>query len=267
MASSAKKLPSVDVVLVGFGWTGGDPRPGTDRRRPQRAGARARRLARHLDGFRGRPSHRTSCATCGGTHLFEEPARETLTFRNDPSQTALPMRQLGSFLPGTGVGGAGVHWNGQTWRFLPTDFQSRAATTSSATAQACRDDMTVQDWGITYDELEPYYDQFEYLCGIGGKAGNLKGQIQPGGNPFEGARSRDYPNPPLDMVYGADAVCKRRRRNSATTRSRARPPTCRGPIPTRSACSSGPAPIAASARNSAAATIPRPARRPRSCRC
>ena len=62
--------------------------------------------------------------------------------------------------------------------------------------------MTVQDWGVTYDELEPYYDKFEYLCGISGKAGNLKGQIQPGGNPFEGARTRDYPNPPLDMVYG-----------------------------------------------------------------
>ena len=36
-----------------------------------------------------------------------------------PDQTALPMRQLGSFLPGDRLGGAGVHWNGQTWRFLP----------------------------------------------------------------------------------------------------------------------------------------------------
>ena len=62
--------------------------------------------------------------------------------------------------------------------------------------------MTIQDWGVTYDELEPYYDKFEYLCGISGKAGNLKGQIQDGGNPFEGPRSRDYPNPPLEMVYG-----------------------------------------------------------------
>ena len=54
--------------------------------------------------------------------LFQQPAHETLTFRNSPSETALPMRQLGSFLPGTGVGGAGIHWNGMTWRFLPTDF-------------------------------------------------------------------------------------------------------------------------------------------------
>ncbi len=53
--------------------------------------------------------------------------------------------------------------------------------------------MTIQDWGITYDELEPYYDKFEYMAGIAGKAGNLKGQLIPGGNVFEGPRSREYP--------------------------------------------------------------------------
>ena len=49
--------------------------------------------------------------------------------RNNPSQTALPIRKWGSFLPGNGVGGAGVHWNGQTWRFLPTIFASAATST------------------------------------------------------------------------------------------------------------------------------------------
>ena len=37
-------------------------------------------------------------------------------------------------------------------------------------------DMKPQDWGVSYDELEPYYDKFEFLCGICGKAGNLRGQ-------------------------------------------------------------------------------------------
>ena len=55
---------------------------------------------------------------------------------------------------------------------------------------------------MTYEELEPYYDKFEYLLGVSGKAGNIKGQIQPGGNPFEGPRSREYPNPPLTRSYG-----------------------------------------------------------------
>ena len=57
-------------------------------------------------------------------HLFENVAHDTLTFRNRADEIALPMRRLGSFLPGTGVGGAGVHWNGQVWRFLPSDFKA-----------------------------------------------------------------------------------------------------------------------------------------------
>ena len=38
--------------------------------------------------------------------------------------------------------------------------------------------MTIQDYGVTYDELEPHYDTFEYLCGTSGTAGNLRGQIR-----------------------------------------------------------------------------------------
>ena len=38
-------------------------------------------------------------------------------------------------------------------------------------------------------------------CGVCGKAGNIKGQIQPGGNPFEAPRAREYPNPPMKETY------------------------------------------------------------------
>jgi gluconate 2-dehydrogenase alpha chain len=112
-------------------------------------------------------------------HLFEEPHRETLTFRNSRDQTALPMRELGSFLPGVGVGGSGIHWNGQTFRFLPYDFEIRSKTQQRYGKRAIAADVPLQDWGVTYDELEPYFDRFEYLCGIAGQAGNLRGKIQP----------------------------------------------------------------------------------------
>lgn len=59
----------------------------------------------------------------------------------------------------------------------------------------------MQDWGVTYAELEPYFDRFEYCAGISGKAGNLRGVIQDGGNPFEGPRAREYPTPPMPMTY------------------------------------------------------------------
>lgn len=195
----ARKLPSVDAVLVGFGWTGAIlGQELTD------AGLNVVALERG--------SWRDTSSDFAVTFaqdelryyfrraLFQEPARETLTFRNDVSQTALPMRHLGSFLPGTGVGGAGIHWNGQTWRFLPSDFVAQSHNTERYGALA--EEMTIQDWGVTYDDLEPHYDTFEYLCGISGTAGNLKGEKRPGGNPFEGPRSRDYPNPPMEMVYG-----------------------------------------------------------------
>ncbi len=95
--------------------------------------------------------------------------------RNTPDQLALPIRRWGSFLPGNGVGGAGVHWNGQTWRFLPNDFKLRSNTVARYGESALPQGHQIQDWPVTYEELEPYYDRFEYLCGISGKAGNLKG--------------------------------------------------------------------------------------------
>ncbi|GIW03840.1 MAG: hypothetical protein KatS3mg059_0460 [Thermomicrobiales bacterium] len=62
----------------------------------------------------------------------------------------------------------------------------------------------IQDWPITYEELEPYYDAWEYDIGVSGKAGNIQGQIQEGGNPFEGPRQREYPLPPLAQSIAAD---------------------------------------------------------------
>ncbi len=133
--------------------------------------------------------------------LFQNLSRETLTFRNSLNQTALPIRELGSFKPGECVGGAGAHWACRARRFLPWDFETRSRTLERYGQQQMPEDCTSQDWGITYDELEPYYDQFEHLYGVGGKAGNLNGEIQPGGNPFEGARTREYPNPPTERTH------------------------------------------------------------------
>src|SRR5262249_3401283 len=40
------------------------------------------------------------------------------------------------------------------------------------------------------------------------KAGNIKGQIQAGGNPFEGQRSREYPTPPQKQPYAPTLFAK-----------------------------------------------------------
>jgi gluconate 2-dehydrogenase alpha chain len=190
------KLRSADIVIVGLGWTGGI-------------------LAKELADTglsivvleRGAPRDTNPDFMYPTVHdelryaqrheLMQNVSRETLTFRNTASEIALPMRQLGSFLPGEGVGGAGVHWNGATWRWLPWDQEPLKLTLARYGRAAIPLDMNLQDWGLSYDELEPHYDKFEFLCGISGKAGNLRGEKIAGGNVFEGPRQREYPNPPM----------------------------------------------------------------------
>ena len=196
----ATKLKPVDVVTVGVGLTGT-----ILAKELTEAGLKVVGLER--GGYRDThpdfdlPNAHDELKYQRRHELMQDLSRETLTFRNSASETALPMRQLGSFLPGEGVGGAAVHWNGQTWRFLPWDFETRSRTIARYGNDALAADCTSQDWGVTYDELEPHFDMFERLYGVCGKAGNLKGKIVPGGNPFEGPRSREYPNPPSRESY------------------------------------------------------------------
>lgn len=196
-----KQRPRVDVVLIGFGWTGA-----MYAEKLTAAGLEVLALERGP----WRDTHSDFATTFAQDELryywrhamFQEASQETLTFRNNSAQTALPMRRWGSFLPGNGVGGAGVHWNGQTYRFLPSDFVARSH--NEERYGPLPPDMTVQDYGVTYDELEPHFDHFDKICGIGGQAGNLRGEILPGGNPFEGPRSDHYPNPPMQMTFSQD---------------------------------------------------------------
>src|SRR5205085_7891972 len=62
------------------------------------------------------PSIRDELKYSSRHELFQDTALETVTLRHDTRETALPIRRLGSFLPGMNVGGAGSHWNGATWR-------------------------------------------------------------------------------------------------------------------------------------------------------
>ncbi len=135
--------------------------------------------------------------------LMVDLSRETWTWRPNMKAPSLPIRQFGSFHPGRGLGGASVHWTAQLWRFLPADFQHLSHNVERYGEDKIPEGMTIQDWPITYDELEPYYDAFEYDIGASGQAGNLNGKIIEGGNPFEAPRSRPYPLPPNPVsIYG-----------------------------------------------------------------
>ncbi|MGH6829373.1 MAG: GMC family oxidoreductase [Rhizomicrobium sp.] len=197
----ARLLPRKDVAIMGLGWTGSIlaqqlTDAGLDvvaiERGPWRDTATDFNIGYMPDELR----------FAVRKDLFLTPAQEAMTMRNNPSETALPMRDYGSFLPGVGVGGAGVHWNGFVWRFFPDNFELKTRLARRYGARRIAH-LQLEDWGVSYDELEHCYDAFEYLCGISGKAGNLKGVLAEGGNPFEGERQREYPLPPLTMPYSS----------------------------------------------------------------
>ena len=179
----AKVLKEVDAVIIGLGWTGG-----ILAKELSEAGLKVVALERGAmrtpEQDFSVPRIRDELRYSSRNDLMMNTMRDTLTIRNNVSQDALPMRRMGSFLPGEGVGGAGAHWNGVTWRWNDTEFKIRSRYEERYGKKFIPDDMTIQDWGITYAELEPFYEKFEYTAGVSGKAGNLKGQIQDGGNPF-----------------------------------------------------------------------------------
>ncbi|HUI95026.1 MAG TPA: GMC family oxidoreductase [Xanthobacteraceae bacterium] len=197
----ATKLKEVDAVMVGMGWTGA-----IMARELTKAGLNVVGLERGADRI---PKEeftltqlRDELRYVRRLELMQDNSLDTITFRNEPDELALPIRRFGAFLPGEGVGGSGIHWGGLHWRFLPTDFRIRSALGEKYGAKAIPDDMTIADWPVSYAELEPHYDRFDKLCGASGQAGNLRGRTVAGGNPFEGPRSDDYPNKPIKTGLG-----------------------------------------------------------------
>ena len=175
-------LDKVDVVTVGVGWTGGIIAAECAKEGLKVVGLERGRERGTEDFSIVHDEFRYAVRY----ELMQDLSKETVTFRNRRNQRALPMRQMGSFLLGEGLGGSGTHWNGQNWRFLPYDFQIKTMTEQKY-GNKLSADYLLQDWGITYDELEPYFDRFEKTAGISGEDKN----------PFWGKRSNDYPTPPM----------------------------------------------------------------------
>ncbi|MBM3761844.1 MAG: GMC family oxidoreductase [Acidobacteria bacterium] len=181
-------LAAVDVVIIGGGWSG----------MLMAKELAAKSSSRIVVLERGKPRNPKEYIEGMDEldyalryRMMQDVAKETVTFRNEVKQKALPIRQFGSFLPGDGVGGAGEHWNGMTPRFLPDVFEMHKTTVEKYGKKRLPAGSTVQDWGITYKEIEPYYLKAEQLLGISGLAGN----------PMTGPRSGPFPTPPLKQTY------------------------------------------------------------------
>jgi gluconate 2-dehydrogenase alpha chain len=195
----ARRARPVDAVIIGYGWTGAImAKTLTDaglsvvalERGPARDTSPDFEYPRIVDELKH--------AIRG--ELWQPLAKETVTVRHGIADVAVPYRRYGSFVLGNGVGGAGVHWNGQLWRASPEDLRLRSRLEERYGKDVIPEDMTIQDYPVSFEELEPHFDHFEKVCGVSGTAGNLRGEIKPGGNPFEGRRSDEFPTPPLPAI-------------------------------------------------------------------
>ena len=179
----AKKLDKVNVVIVGSGWAGGIPAAELSK-----AGYKVvcleRGKERSTQDFIGA---KDELRYTRRYELAQDLTKQTLTFRNTLDEKALPIRvHYGYPIYDEGTGGTSVHWSGWSYRWLPFDFEIRSKIIEKYGEDRIPKDMTIQDWGITYEEIEPYYDKFEKTAGISGEE-----------NPLGPKRSDDYPNPPM----------------------------------------------------------------------
>jgi len=190
----ARTDPKKDVVIVGLGWTGSImgmelAQEGLEvlalERGPERDTMPDFQYPKVIDELKY------------GSRLgfMQKLSQSTLTIRRTQNERALPYRVLGAFFPGDGVGGAGMHWNGTTWRAQAEKYGERFGR------QIIPEDMLLQDYPVTYAELEPFFERFEQVAGVSGQAGNLNGKLIPGGNPFEAPRKHHYPMPAMPQTY------------------------------------------------------------------
>jgi gluconate 2-dehydrogenase alpha chain len=121
--------------------------------------------------------------------------REVPTHRANASAPYSPRPAIHPMM--NAVGGTSLHYWAQSWRLSPWDFAVVSEIRKRYGASRIPAGSTVEDWPFGLDQIEPYYDVVERELGVSGKAGNIAGRIDVRGNIFEGARSREYPMPPL----------------------------------------------------------------------
>src|SRR5690625_3135346 len=178
-----KTLDKVDVVVVGTGWSGGIVSAEL-----AKAGYQVVALERGEEkSTQDYIGVKDELRFTNRFEMMQDLSHETVTSRNTMDETALPVRTKQELMVGTDLGGGSVHWSGAVYRYLPYDFEIYSKTVEKYGKDKIPDGMTIQDWGITYDEMDKYYDQFEKTAGI-------SGEQDP--NPNSPKHSNDYPNPP-----------------------------------------------------------------------
>jgi choline dehydrogenase-like flavoprotein len=79
------------------------------------------------------------------------------------------------------VGGGTLSYGAMAWRYMEKDFRMRST-------YGAPEGSTLEDWPISYDDLEPYYEKAEWEIGVSGDVSR---------NIFAAPRRKPLPMPPL----------------------------------------------------------------------
>ena len=82
------------------------------------------------------------------------------------------------------VGGLAMHWGGVTPRFSPEDFRVKSLYGIG------------DDWPVSYDELEPFFQEAEQRIGVAGEQGPK--EMDP--------RAKPFPMPALPLTYNLEQL-------------------------------------------------------------
>ena len=88
------------------------------------------------------------------------------------------------------VGGGTLSYGAMAWRFMAQDFRMRST-------YGAPDGSTLEDWPISYDDLEPYYEKAEREIGVSGDVST---------DPFKAPRKNPLPMPPLPPTREEDIL-------------------------------------------------------------
>lgn len=80
------------------------------------------------------------------------------------------------------VGGGTLSYGAMAWRFMREDFLMKST-------YGAVEGSTLEDWPVTYEELEPYYEKAEWEIGVAGDDAQ---------NPFAPPRKKPQPMPPFE---------------------------------------------------------------------
>jgi gluconate 2-dehydrogenase alpha chain len=179
----SKAEPIADVCIVGVGGLGG-----ILAKELSSAGLKVIGFERGPAPKKEDYAPRDSIRYLVRTDQLEWVRHEPTTTRKKAGETA---RRQFRTSPLNVLGGALLHWTGQVSRYMPGDFKLYTNEILSGNAERAGADLSgydIIDWPLGYDDLEPYYERFEWEFGVSGAAGE---------NPFAGPRKRGYPLPPL----------------------------------------------------------------------